>query len=163
MLKYSFTSQNPPSFTCDAMSEPAPIATTSSSLFTSGIAAAIGAMMLAAVTHATVADPTASRSSDAITQPSTSGESVQPADRLRDRRVRSGRIEHAAEAAAGADDEEHAGDRRQRLFREPQQPVAIEAARPSERVKREQRRREHRDERAAGEDDPAARRRRQAS
>ena len=135
MLKYSFTSQNPPSLTCDAMSEPAPIATTSSSRFTRGIAAAIGAMMLAAVTTATVAEPTDTRSSDAITQPSTSGESVQSAHRLRDRRVDAGRVEHAAEPAAGADDEQHAGDRRQRLLGEPQEPVAIEAAGPSEACK----------------------------
>src|SRR5207302_162572 len=73
IFKYSLTSQNPPSLRCDAIREPAPIATTSRSLFTPGIAAAIGARMLAAVTTATVAEPTANRSNAAITQPSTSG------------------------------------------------------------------------------------------
>src|SRR3982751_1724057 len=72
MFRYSFTSQKPPSFTCDAMSDPAPIDTTSSSRFTCGAAAAIGTMMLAAVTTATVAEPTDRRSSDAMTHPSTS-------------------------------------------------------------------------------------------
>ena len=57
MLKYSFTSQKPPSLTCDAISEPAPIETTSISLLTCGIVAAIGAMMLAVVTTLTVASP----------------------------------------------------------------------------------------------------------
>ena len=74
MFKYSFTNQNPPSLTCDAISDPAPIETTSSSLFTDGDEAISGAMMLAAVMTETVADPTDSRSRDAITQPSTSGD-----------------------------------------------------------------------------------------
>ena len=78
MLKYSFTSQKPPSLTWLAMSEPAPIATTSRSLLTPGMAATIGVMMLAAVTQATVADPTETRSSAAMTQPSTSGDSRSP-------------------------------------------------------------------------------------
>src|SRR6185436_6744956 len=71
MFKYSLASQNPPSLTCDAISDPAPIDTTSSSLFTAGADATSGAMMLAAVITETVADPTDSLSSDAITQPST--------------------------------------------------------------------------------------------
>src|SRR5205085_11078708 len=74
IFRYSFTSQNPPSLTWEAIAEPAPMATTSSSLLTWGSAAAIGAMILAAVTTATVTDPTARRRTAAITQPRTSGE-----------------------------------------------------------------------------------------
>ena len=149
MLKYSFTSQNPPSFTCEAMSEPAPIATTISSLLTSGIAVAIGAMMLAAVTQATVAEPTDRRSSAAITHAEHERRELQAAHRLRDGRVGARDVEHAAEPASGADDQEHARDRRQRFLREPQQPGAVEAARLAERVEREERREQHRHERAA--------------
>ena len=68
-------------------------------------------MMLAAVITDTVADPTDSRSSDAITQPSTSGDSCEAAHRLRDRGVDVRDDEHPAEAAARADDEQDAGDR----------------------------------------------------
>src|SRR5262245_30368714 len=75
IFKYSFASQKPPSLTCDAINDPAPIETTSSSLFTAGDDAMSGAMMLAAVTTETVAEPTESLSSDAITQPSTRGDS----------------------------------------------------------------------------------------
>ena len=46
MLKHSFTNQNPQSLTCDAISDPEPIAITIRSLFRPGMAAAIGAMML---------------------------------------------------------------------------------------------------------------------
>ena len=67
-------------------------------------------MMLAAVMTDTVADPTETRRSDAITHPITSGESWKPAHRLRDRRVDVGDYQDAAESAARADDE--AGRRR---------------------------------------------------
>src|SRR5471030_651135 len=65
MPKYSLTSQNPPSFTCDRISDPAPVASTSSSgrtpVAVEAAAAAIGATIPAAVAMATVADPVATR------------------------------------------------------------------------------------------------------
>ena len=151
MLRYSFTSQNPPSLTCDAMSEPAPIATTSSSLLTSGIAAAIGAMMLAAVTPTTVADPTDSRSSAAITQPEHERRQLQAAHRLRDRRV------HAARCRARGRIRRRRRRRAARwrsaaaILPRTQEPRAVEAARAAEGEEREQRRQQHRHERAARE------------
>ena len=57
------------------MSEPAPSATTSSSRFVSGAAISSGATMAAAVVMATVAEPTAMRSSAATSQPNISGDS----------------------------------------------------------------------------------------
>ena len=73
MLKYSFTSQNPPSFTCERISEPGPVVSTSSSGRTPSAAAfAIGATMPEAVAIATVAEPVAIRSIAATTQPSSS-------------------------------------------------------------------------------------------
>ena len=56
------------------MTEPAPIATTSNSLFT-GELAAMGAMMALAKVMATVAEPTAMRMAAATSQPSSNGES----------------------------------------------------------------------------------------
>ena len=156
MLKYSLTSQNPPSFTWLAMSDPAPIATTRRSLLTPGIEATIGVMMLAAVTQATVADPTDTRSRAAITQPSTIGERLQAAHRLRNRRVDACCIEHAAEPAAGTDHQQDAGDSGNRLLGKAQQPLAVEPAGGPERVKRQERGEQHRDERAAGKADPLA-------
>src|ERR1700730_579846 len=55
--KYSFTSQKPASFTCEKNSDPAPIASTTSARWLGVKPAASGAMMPAAVTVATVADP----------------------------------------------------------------------------------------------------------
>src|ERR1700756_3978030 len=59
MLKYSFTSQNPPSFTCEKISEPAPFAIASSSGRTPGVCSAIGATIPAAVLIAAVDVPVA--------------------------------------------------------------------------------------------------------
>src|SRR5579872_4038328 len=72
--RYSFTNQNPPSFTCDKITDPAPIAMTSNSRLMPGVAAAKGATMPAAVVIATVADPVATRITAATSQPKTSGE-----------------------------------------------------------------------------------------
>src|SRR6185503_2918161 len=44
MLKYSFPNQNPPSFTCERMSDPAPTATTRSSRSTAGLVFSICAI-----------------------------------------------------------------------------------------------------------------------
>ncbi|MCY1223106.1 hypothetical protein D9M68_742950 [compost metagenome] len=66
------TSQKPPSFTCDRISEPAPVVSTSSSGRVPGTLAAIGATMPAAVVMATVAEPVAMRIITATSQPSTS-------------------------------------------------------------------------------------------
>src|ERR1043166_3190592 len=76
-FRYSFTNQNPPSFTCERMSEPAPMATTSSSTFVPGMAAAIGVRMPAAAVMATVAEPVARRMAAATNHPSTSGDTGQ--------------------------------------------------------------------------------------
>src|SRR5579862_3582371 len=65
MLKYSFTSQKPPSLTCEKISDPAPVAIASSSGRTPGVCAAIGATIPAAVLIATVEEPVASRISAA--------------------------------------------------------------------------------------------------
>src|ERR1700678_4008723 len=61
MLKYSFTSQKPPSLTWEKMVDPAPVAIASSSGRTPGLCKRIGARMPAAVVKATVADPVATR------------------------------------------------------------------------------------------------------
>src|SRR5476649_638191 len=78
ILKNSLMSQNPVSFTCDNTSEPAPVASTSSSACVPGVAIAIGATIPAAVVIATVADPVATRISAATIQASTSGDACDP-------------------------------------------------------------------------------------
>src|SRR5579859_7899166 len=70
MLKYSFTSQKPPSLTCEKMSAPAPVAMASSSGWTPAVRSAMGATMLAAVAMATVDDPVARRNAAARSQAS---------------------------------------------------------------------------------------------
>ena len=59
--RYSFTNQNPPSLTCESVTDPAPIATTSNSRLVPGELAATGPTMPAAVVMATVAEPVATR------------------------------------------------------------------------------------------------------
>ena len=110
MPKYSFTSQKPPSLTWLAMSEPAPMATTSNSLLAPGMAATIGVMIPAAVTqaHGGRSDGDAEQRGDDPAEHQR--REAQPAHRLRDRRIHAGYVEHAAEAAAGAHDQQHAGD-----------------------------------------------------
>src|SRR5206468_10862110 len=78
MLKNSLMSQNPESFTGDSTREPAPVASTSSSAFVPGVAAAIGATMPALVVIATVAEPVATRISAATVQASRSGDACDP-------------------------------------------------------------------------------------
>src|SRR3954469_5370453 len=78
MLKNSLISQKPESLTCDSTSDPAPVASTSSSAFVPGSAAAIGATIPAAVVIATVADPVAMRINAAIDQASRSGDACDP-------------------------------------------------------------------------------------
>ena len=73
--KYSLISQKPPSFTCEKISEPEPVASTSNSGLTcTPLAAAIGATMPHAVVIATVAEPVARRISAATSQPNSSGD-----------------------------------------------------------------------------------------
>src|SRR3954454_18451892 len=72
--KYWLMSQKPASLTIEKNSEPAPIASASSGRLTVASCATIGAMMPAAVTVATVAEPVARRISTATPQPSTSAE-----------------------------------------------------------------------------------------
>src|SRR6185437_16938820 len=76
--KNSLTSQKPASLTCEKNSEPEPIARASSGALTCGELAAIGAMMPAAVTVATVAEPVASRMATATSQASSSSETCEP-------------------------------------------------------------------------------------
>src|SRR5665213_1036170 len=61
ILKYSLTSQKPPSLTCEKMSAPAPVAMASNSGCTPVLCNAMGATLLAAVAMATVDDPVARR------------------------------------------------------------------------------------------------------
>src|ERR1700710_3213318 len=77
--KYSLTSQNPASLTCEKNSDPAPTASASSAVVGLSRPAASGATMPAAVIVATVAEPVASRMPTATSQPSTSGEKAAPA------------------------------------------------------------------------------------
>src|SRR5690349_12877097 len=72
MPKYSLTSQNPASLTCEKNSEPHPIASASSDTSGRSRVAASGATMPAAVIVATVAEPVASRMPTATSQPSSS-------------------------------------------------------------------------------------------
>src|SRR5579864_2740022 len=74
MLKYCLTSQKPASLTCDRISEPAPVASTSSSRLTPGTMATTGATMPAPVIVATVADPVATRITAATSHASRIGE-----------------------------------------------------------------------------------------
>src|SRR3954471_17494475 len=68
--KYSLTSQNPASLTCEKNSEPAPTDSTTSDSCAGASPTASGATMPAAVTVATVAEPVARRISTATIQPS---------------------------------------------------------------------------------------------
>ena len=157
-LKYSFTSQNPASLTCDAASDPAPIATTSSSRFVPGAASAIGATRLAAVVIATVAEPTDTRSSTAATQPSTIGDSGHAAAAADDGVVDPGDVEHPPEAAAGADDEQDAGNRRERFLARGEQVAGAEPAAHAEGDRGGEDGNEHGDERLTDPGEPRGRR-----
>ncbi|MNE67750.1 hypothetical protein D3C80_1633740 [compost metagenome] len=74
MLKYCLTSQKPASLTWERISEPAPVASTSSSRFTSGISPTTGATMPAPVMVATVAEPVAIRITAATSHANRIGE-----------------------------------------------------------------------------------------
>ena len=89
-----------------------------------------------------------------MTQPSTSGDNAKPPTTVAIALSTSGRDEDAPEPAARPDDQQHAGNRRQRVLGELQDAAAIEPARLPERVQRQQRRQQHRHERAAGEHQP---------
>ena len=72
-LKYSLKSQNPPSFTCESIKLPDPMASTINSGFTA-VPDTNGKTIPAAVRPATVAEPIHTLSMVAISQPNTSGE-----------------------------------------------------------------------------------------
>src|SRR5919112_5190990 len=74
MPKYSFTSQNPASFTCEKNSEPAPTASTTSDTSPVDMPSTSETISELAVIVATVADPVARRISTASTQASSSTE-----------------------------------------------------------------------------------------
>src|SRR5260370_4432592 len=75
MPKSSLISQKPPSFTCEKISDPEPVANTRNSELTlEPAAAAIGATIPHAVVMATVAEPVARRISAATNQPSSNGD-----------------------------------------------------------------------------------------
>src|SRR5918911_2067144 len=76
--KYCLTSQNPASFTCEKNTDPAPMASTSSASSDGDSPLATPETMPAAVMVATVADPVASRIPTATSQPSTSGDTLDP-------------------------------------------------------------------------------------
>ena len=73
-LRYSLTSQNPPSLTCERTKDPAPNARTRSSRFSAGFEALMGANRPAPVVMATVAEPVAIRMKAAINQASSNEE-----------------------------------------------------------------------------------------
>ena len=77
-LKYSLKSQKPPSLICEKVMLPAPVASTSNSGDTPEEATE-GIMILAAVSPATVADPTLTLISAAINQAIKNGDSPRPA------------------------------------------------------------------------------------
>src|ERR1700677_3056070 len=74
MLKYSLTSQKPPSLTWEKMSAPAPVAMANNSGRTPGLCRRMGPTMVADVLIATVEDPVARRMSAAISQPNKSSD-----------------------------------------------------------------------------------------
>src|SRR5450830_386000 len=74
ILKYSLTSQKPPSLTCENTSEPAPVASTINSGRTPPATRTMGATMPQAVVIATVAEPVATRMSAATSHPSNKGD-----------------------------------------------------------------------------------------
>src|SRR3954447_4511542 len=67
--KYSLTSQNPASFTCEKNSDPHPIANASNETVGLSSVVASGATIPAAVMVATVADPVATRIPTATSHP----------------------------------------------------------------------------------------------
>ena len=71
-LKYSLNIQKPESLTCDNIKLPAPMDRTIKFGFTP-VATTNGATMPAAVSPATVAEPTATRTAMAISQPNNKG------------------------------------------------------------------------------------------
>src|ERR1700734_3331328 len=73
-LKYSFTSQKPPSLTWEKISAPKPVAMASNSGRTPGLCRRMGPTMVADVLMATVEDPVARRMSAAINHPSKSSD-----------------------------------------------------------------------------------------
>ena len=75
-LKYCLKSQKPPSFKCDNIRLPEPIASTINSGLMSVYWAIMGAKIPTAVSPATVAEPTQTLISPAIAQPKMSGEIV---------------------------------------------------------------------------------------
>ena len=72
--KYSFTSQNPASFTCERINDPEPVARTINSRLTLGSRSTICATSPVAVIVATVAEPVAIRTKAAMPQPNSNGE-----------------------------------------------------------------------------------------
>ena len=131
-LKYSLTSQKPPSFTWDATIDPAPSATTSSSMFVPGAAAATGRH------DARGRHDRHGRRPDRNPQQRGNHPSEQQRRephagcRSVDRGPDAGHVEHAPESAAGADDEQQRCDRGEALLAESQQIVR---SRPQARPK----------------------------
>ena len=76
--KYSLTSQNPASLTCEKNSDPQPMASTTRDSWAGLSVVVSGATMPAAVIVATVADPVASRMPTATRKPRTSAEMCAP-------------------------------------------------------------------------------------
>src|SRR6187402_710150 len=79
-LKYSLAIQKPESLTCENIKLPAPTASTMR-FGSTPPAATTGAIRLAAVMPATVAEPSDTRITPAISQPSTSGSIEMPVSR----------------------------------------------------------------------------------
>ena len=80
-LKYSLNNQKPPSFTCDSIILPDPIAKTINSAFIS-VLVIIGTNMPADVKAATVADPTHTLIKVAIVHPKKSGDKLESINKL---------------------------------------------------------------------------------
>jgi hypothetical protein len=108
--KYSFTSQNPASFTCERINDPEPVARTINSRLTVGSRSTIWATRPVAVIVATVAEPVAIRTRAAMPQPSSNGEIFRVCCPHSDQIRYLGGDEHLLKAAS-ADDKNNRSDR----------------------------------------------------
>ncbi len=128
MLKYSFTSQKPPSFTWEKMADPAPVAMVSNSGRTPGLCARMGARMPAAVVKATVADPVARRITAATSHPNEQ-QRYMGVQRHRDNRLRDAAIlKDAPKPAARSDHQRDVSRRRQAFIGKLKNRLPVEAA-----------------------------------
>src|SRR5260221_3059685 len=109
--KYSFTSQNPASFTCERINDPEPVARTINSRLTVGSRSTISATTPVAVIVATVAEPVAIRTGAAMPQPSSNGEIFACVAHTPTKSDTLAAISICLKPPPGADDKNNRGDR----------------------------------------------------